>query len=561
MTISRRDQQKSSGISRRRFLQLTAGAAGVFGLGGGRAFAGAAPQSGAKAPKYGGQLKYGTIGDSTYGSMDVTTTTGTFDLENALSLQDSLIHMTPDWQLVPGLAESWTVSDDKLIYTFKLREGVKFHDGTSLDAQAIKFNFDRMSDAKRNPSGLSRSYLGPTFAGTEVVDKLTFRFTLTKPNPLFLLRMRRAYFSPQSPAAIEKWGDEYFRHPVSVGPFKFVEWAEHDHIIVEANPDYAWAPPQLFKHQGRPYLDRVYYRIITDVDTRVAALESGELDFIAGIGPQDAIRLKDSKNIGVIIRDQMGQSTNLDLNTEKPPTNELEVRKAIEYAIDKETLTKKVLFGINTPAWHFMTPTLWSYDPSLTEMYKFDQAKSKDILEKAGWKVASDGIRVKDGNRLSLLWITSQEALPVAQFVQAQLKQIGIDAQIQTLAGAGLIEAITKGQHNIAGGVGGWIQEDPDVIRSWAHSSYINVRQNNIRARDAELDKLLEEGISINAPLHGEDRAAIYRKIQRRIMENAYTVPLFYRKSIEAARSQVNLDNIGYDPYGTYHYFYEVFLG
>ncbi len=163
----------------------------------------------------GGTLTYGTLGDFGYGSIDMTTTTGTYDLEIGRSLNDPYIWLTPDGQFVPGLAQSWEASADALAYTFKLRDGLKFHDGTTLDAAAAKANFDRMTSRETNPSGLSYSYLGAgtSYGGCDVVDALTFKITLKQPNAIFLFRMRRKYVSPQSPAAITKYGKDYFPQP------------------------------------------------------------------------------------------------------------------------------------------------------------------------------------------------------------------------------------------------------------------------------------------------------------------------------------------------------------
>ncbi len=513
----------------------------------------------------GGTLNYATLGDIGFGSLDMTTTTGTYDLEIGRSLNDPYIWLLEDGSFAPGLAESWEVSDDALQYTFKLREDVVFHDGTPLDAEAVVFNFDRMTNRETNPSGLSYSYLGAGGAGfvsTEVVDDYTFRINLDTPNAIFLLRMRRKYVSPQSPAAIEQFGEEYFRNPVGCGPFKFVEWSEGDRITMERFEDYTWGPPQIFDNTGPAYLEQVVYRVFDDLSTKATALEAGEVHYAARLNPEDVSRFQDMSEIEVVVREQSGQATDLNLNVQKFPTDDLAVRQAIGWAIDREAMVESLFFGLLEPAYHILTPSMWSYDASLESLFGYDPDQAESILEEAGWTRDGDGVRTKDGEELNLLWLLSQETLPVGQFVQANLRDIGMNVELQVLAGAGLTEALLAGNHNIEGGEGGWIQEDPDVFRAYAHSSLIDVRQNFIRAENAELDDLLDQGIAFAGDPRGPEREQIYKDIQRIMMEEGYVIPVYYRRSFEAYQADLaaGFQNIGYDPYGTYHEWVDVWL-
>lgn len=523
---------------------------------------GAAPSTSTGAVVQGGTLHYGTIGDVAYGSLDMTTTTGTSDAEVALGMEDAYIYLTSDGKFVPGLAESWDMSPDGLTYTFKLRQGVTFHDGTPFNADAVKYNFDRITDKKRNPNGLSYSYIGAgvSYDGCEVVDPYTVRHHLKTPNAIFLYRLRRVWFSPQSPPAIDKWGSEYFRHPVSVGPFKFVEWVQGDHVTMAANPDYKWGPNALFPNTGKPYLDQVVHRIITDLSTKASALESGELEYAAGLNPTDVARFQHTNGIAVRIRDQMGQSVQISLNVEKPPTDDLAVRQAISWGIDRDALSKTVFLGLYPPATHIFTPNLWSYDASLNSLNGYDPQKAGQILDAAGWKMGSNGVRAKNGQELRIRWLDGQSAQAEVQFVQAQLKKIGVAVDIQIMPSSALLEATLRGDHNATAGTGNWIQEDPDVLRNWLASSLINVRQNYVRVRDPKLDALLNQGIAFVGDPHSPEREKVYQQLQQTVMQNYYVIPLVYPKSLEAYRPTVQADNIGYDPYGTYHYWNNVWI-
>jgi peptide/nickel transport system substrate-binding protein len=522
------------------------------------------PDVGTGDVREGGTLTYGTLGNVDYGSLDMTTTTGTYDLEIGTSLNDAYIWLAGDGSFVPGLAESWEASADGLSFTFKLREDVVFHDGTPLNAEAAKFNFDRMTSRETNPSGLSYSYLGAgtSYQGCEVLDDYTFQINLSSPNAIFMFRMRRKYISPQSPTAVQAHGTEYFRNPVGCGPMKLVEWVEADHVTLERFEEYTWGPSDIFENTGPTHLDRLVHRIFADLSTKAIALESGELDYAARLNEEDMVRFDEDPDLFVVIRNQMGQATVLDMNTERPPTNDIAVRQAISWAIDREGLVHAVFFGLLEPATNLFTPDMWSYDASLSDLMGYDPDRANQILEDAGWVMQGD-VRVKDGQELRLTWLLSQAASPVGQFVQADLAKVGIAVDLQILAGAGLVEAVLRGDHNIAGGIGGWVQEDPDVTRSWLHSSLIDVRQNGVRVRDPELDDLLNRGIAFAGDPRSPEREEIYKQIQREVMENAYVVPIYYRRGFEAGHPWVKFEQFGFvdfDPYGSYHEWLDVWL-
>ncbi len=515
-------------------------------------------------PQQGGTMMYGTLGTIDYGSLDMTTTTGTFDLEIGTAINDAYIWLAADGSFVSGLAESWEVTDDALSYTFKLREDVTFHDGTPLNAEAAKFNFDRMTSRETNPSGLSYSYLGAgaSFKECIVVDPFTFQINLNSPNAIFLFRMRRKYISPQSPTAIEQSGAEYFRNPVGCGYMKFVSWEENDRVVLERNEDYTWGPAGIFENTGPAHLDQIVHRMFTDVSTKAIALESGELHYAARLNEEDVARFEEDDDYLVVARNQMGQATVLDMNTERAPTNDIAVRQAISWAIDREGLVESIFYGLLEPATNLFTADMWSYDASLGDLMGYDPDRANQILDDAGWVMDGD-VRSKDGQELRCVWIVSQAASPVGQFVQADLAKIGIAVDLQILAGAGLTEAVLRGDHNISGGTGGWVQEDPDVTRSWLHSSLIDVRQNGVRVRDPELDELLNQGIAFAGDPRSAEREEIYKQIQREVIENAYVVPIYYRRGFEVGHLEVKFHQFGFldfDPYGSYHEWLDVWL-
>lgn len=193
---------------------------------------------------------------------------------------DNLITLGTDNNFYPGLAEKWEYSSDFKKYTFWLRKDVKFHDGEPMNAQAWEFSFKRMLDPATK-SQLAPSYVGP-LDRFEVVDDYTFNLYYKEAYPVLFNRLARPIMFPVSPKAVQQWGDDFGRHPVGTGPFRFVEWVQNDRIVLERNPDYNWAPP-VFKNSGPANFDRITFKYVADASTRIGLLESGEANVVEGI--------------------------------------------------------------------------------------------------------------------------------------------------------------------------------------------------------------------------------------------------------------------------------------
>src|SRR5215471_8782451 len=264
-----------------------------------RLLAGAAAGVGATAAaRAGGPLLRGLgLGAAEAAAAGGTLTVGGTDLDDTLDPQvtnfDSVIRITLNvceplvWEptpgrFVPGLADSWSISPDAKAYTFKLRRGVKFHDGTPLNAEAVKFTMDRVV-APETKAGQSHDQLGP-YDHTDVVDDLTARIVM-KEGYAPLLTNLNGYLGIVSPTAVKKMGlAEFARHPVGTGPFMFKEWVNKDHVTLVKNPDYNWGS-SYFKHTGPAYLDEVVYKIIPEPSVRTGTLKTGETHIIDEVDP------------------------------------------------------------------------------------------------------------------------------------------------------------------------------------------------------------------------------------------------------------------------------------
>jgi len=455
-----------------------------------------------------------------------------------------------DKKFKPWLATSWSVSHDGKVYTFKLRSGVKFHDGTAFDAAAVKFNFDRTHD----PQLASRC--GGCAVGfydhTEVVDAQTVRIHLKRPWAPFL-DAASLYYRMVSPAAVKKTGHQDFgRSPVGTGPFRFVEWVPNDHITLERYDGYDW-PASILKHAGAAYVDRLVFRMIPEDSTRVAALENGEVHVIDNAPAQDFDRLTKDPRFQPLVGLVPGVPFDFALNVTKPPTNELAVRQALSLGLDRPTIVRTVFgpfqkFGAFLPAYGLLTPYTYAFD-SAADLYKYDPVKAKAMLDRAGWKPGADGIRVKGGRRLVVPLGSWEHGVP--EVMQAQLKAIGVELKLFIATGTA-IQTVNENQRKAVTLMSPLPapRSDPDIISALLHSRNVGGGGFNFSfAKDAELDRLLDaQAVAVDEA----KRAEILSRVQRLVMQKAYMLAVYDWDNISLKSAAVNdleFDSIGFFPW------------
>jgi peptide/nickel transport system substrate-binding protein len=469
------------------------------------------------------------------------------------SVYDTLVWQDLSGEFVPGLAKSWEISDDGLTYTFHLRDDVVFHDGTPFDAQAVKFNLDRIA----NPATKSQKailMLG-SYESTEIVDDYTVEVHFKEPYAPFLDSASQVYLGMASPTAIEKWGADYQLHQVGTGPFIMKEYIPKDHLTLVRNPDYNWAS-SIFNHQGPAYLEEIEFRFFVEPATRVLALEEGEADVMGEIPPHDAERLAEDPVFTLLPVAIPGQSLQFFLNTEKAPTDDLKVRQAINYAADKEAIVKAIFKEYSPVAYGPLNVFTIGYDKSVVGMYEYDPAKAETLLGEAGWVDSDgDGIREKDGQPLKLeAYLMSWGYVPeVAQLLQAQLKAVGIEMESQVVAYPAALEAAREGKHHLI--PFNLSSSDPDILRTFFHSSNADSGFNWSKVRDPKLDELLENGART---LDLDRRRELYAEAQQLIMAEALILPIRDYVNLNAASAKVK--GLRYDLRGWFPWLYNVYL-
>lgn len=445
--------------------------------------------------------------------------------EVILNVFDTLVAWTaPEFSKLEGrLAESWTVSDDGTTFDFKLRSGVKFHDGTDFDANAVKFSIERTKAAN--------SYVQATFgliSDIAVVSPTEVKITLSKPYPAFLSILAQPQSAIVSPAAVEKLGDQFASHPVGTGPFKFVSHQDDTNIVLEANPDY---------FRGAPKISRIVYRIIPDASTRRLELENGGVDIVqqqgqlAAIAAQDLEALKSNPAISILeAPSQIIRQLEFNNSSTTSPVANLKVRQAIAHAIDYDGLLQGVFAGTAERVYGPLTSNSWAFNSKMKEMApKYDPAEAKRLLAEAGVDPAS--LNFKLYSFQGSLWGA------VATFVQANLADIGINATIEQTEFPAYRALQTAGQFDIAlDGRQPWYN-DPDAHITIGYlSSLADTAMTFRMPKDDPLDQLI---LKAQQTADQEARKQLYFQIQEEIMNRVPGAYLFSPKLIVFERANV----------------------
>jgi peptide/nickel transport system substrate-binding protein len=458
------------------------------------------------------------------------------------SMLDPLIWQVEAGKFHPGLAESWDVSPDATQYTFKLRRDVKFHDGTPFNAQAVKATFDRIVDPQLK--ALLVGYLGP-YDSSEVVDDYTVRVKFKDAFPLFLLNLTATALRPVSPAAVQKWGADFGQHVVGTGPFMLKEHT-NERITFERFPDYNWAPA-LLEHNGLAHLDRVVHRLIPEASTRLIALERGEAHVVDFVPDQEVKRLQASAKVTVDVIPVPGLPQILQLNVTKPPLDDKRVRQAIHFAIDKQKLVDVIFFGVRKPGHNVLSSVTPGYWKGAEGLYPFNPDRARSLLDDAGWRPGPDGIRVKDGERLSLLYITTNAAeyTRTAEIAQDMLQAVGIEMTVDAMANAASLAKYQLNEHHI--GRLGDVRADPSTMSYPVHSRNIRggTQGNRSRYSNPEVDAKLD---AAEKEIDQQKRLQMYEELQKFVMDEAFILGTF-EQTLVVARSN-ELQGLAYDNLG-----------
>ena len=451
-----------------------------------------------------------------------------------INLFDTLVALDRDTgELKPGLAASWDSSPDGKSFTFKLQSGVKFHDGTPFNAAAVKYTYDSIVDpALKSLSAIGA--LGP-YDATTVIDDQTVTLQFKAAYAPLLNSLSGTILAPVSPTAAAAGAAAFGHSPVGTGPFVFKEWKEKISLTMTKNPNYNW-PVGTYQHKGQAYLDQIVVKFIPDQTTLSGSLKSGEITITDGVLPQDMKTLQSDAKFEALAPTVPGVPQILPINAVKSPTDDLRVRQAIIYAIDLKTLVDTLWFGTVKVAHGPLASSTWSYNPKVESMYGFNTDKAAQLLDEAGWKKGSGGMRQKNGETMSVAYITtSGVAGQAGELVQAYLNDVGIKVDLQVLEYAATADLYLAGKHNIARL--GYTGVDPYVLTTLFSSRNIQgTNFNRTMKPDADLDKMLDDA---TAEIDRDKRKQDYFAIQEYIMNQALMIPLWEQSVLWGASSNV----------------------
>ncbi|MGG4498470.1 ABC transporter substrate-binding protein [Brevibacillus reuszeri] len=489
---------------------------------------GAQPESGGE-PKRGGTITLGLPAEPD--TLDIHKTNMSASEVVTSRIGGSLLSTDPETkEIKPYLAESYSISDDQKTWTFKIRSGVSFHDGTPLTAASFKATFERaMAPETASPGA------GPLLSVIEsisVPDDKTLILQLKEPSaPLLSYLIQPNVTQPLSMAAIEKFGKEFGRNPVGVGPWKFESWKTGESITLVRNEAFKWAEP-FAKIQGPPMPDKLVIKFIKDAQTTIAALESGSID-IASISAKEAKAYRSNGKFEVLEAAKLGVNF-IQMNLENEILQDLRVRQALNMALNKKAIIQADQQGEGESAFGPLPRKMFGYDPAVeTYGYPFNVEEAKKLLEDAGWKTGAGGIREKAGKPLSLQLLTdmSTQGIPL---IQSMLKEIGVEINVQNAELGSVLDLSAKGQFDL--NVMGYTDLDPDILYLFMHSSQIG-GLNHSHIQNPQLDALLEKSRTVVDPVQ---RQRIFTEIQKIAVEQAYWIPYSEEKNFLAVNKRVH---------------------
>jgi peptide/nickel transport system substrate-binding protein len=461
-----------------------------------------------KPPAYGDILVRGDIGDASNLIPILASDSPSHSI--ASMVYNGLVKYDKDMNIVGDLAESWDISKNGLVITFKLRNSVRWHDGKPFNAADVLYTYQVTTDPK-TPTAYAGDFLKVKKA--EALDDYTFRVTYDKPFAPALISWSSAVLPRHLLAGKDITKSPLSRHPVGTGPYKFREWVAGQKIVLVSNEDY---------FEGRPYIDGRITRIIPDTATMFLELRAQNIGMM-GLTPLQYTRQTDNN----LFKENFNKYrylafayTYLGYNLKNPLFTDKRVRQAISYAVNKDEIVSGVLLGLGKLATGPYKPGTWAYNDKV-KIYNYDPAKARDLMKQAGWTdINKDGILEKDGRPFEFEILTNQgneTRQKCAEIIQRQLKEIGITAKIRIVEWSAFVTDFINKRRFDAVILGWTIPLDPDAYDVWHSSKTAPEELNFISYNNPEADEMLDKGRST---FNQAERKKYYDRFQEILAED-----------------------------------------
>jgi peptide/nickel transport system substrate-binding protein len=465
-------------------------------------------------PQPGGTLRFAVSSDQ--GCVDPQQVGSNDTIFSLRQVVDSLTDQDPaTGELRPWLATSWESNADASAYTFTLREGVTFSDGTPLDAAAVKANFDAVSTLGARAT-LPKGYLAG-YAGTTVESPTRFTVAFDGPNVQFLQGTSTHSLGILSPDTVARSDDDRCASVIGSGPFVIESYTRDESIVLAKRAGYAWGS-SLWQSPGEARLDRIEFRIVPESGVRVGSLQSGEVDAIGNLAQQDEAPLT-AAGVQLQGRANPGVPFGISFNQATPLGGDPAVREAVSLAIDRAELVSTVYNSQTKPATSALASTTPGYADQ-SAVLAFDPARAGAVLDAAGWLPGPDGIRARNGTPLvvELTWYSNSPANRAAvELIQQQVRKVGIDLQLREKPISENMPTLQSGQFTATWG--NTTRADPDILRS----TYSTAGNNYYRLPPGPLDTLLADQA---AQPDQAARAATVAQAQQLLVQEHYAIPV-----------------------------------
>jgi peptide/nickel transport system substrate-binding protein len=443
---------------------------------------------------------------------------------------DGLVRANKKLELAGKLASRWDIAPDGLTYTFVLKPNVRWHDGQPLTADDVKFTFETILNPPKGATLIARiDYVG--IERIEAIDKHTVRFVLKAPDASFLSKLQVGIV-PRHVLENADWSAiDFNRKPIGTGAFKAERWDSGQQIVFKANPDY---------FDGRPGIDELVWKVVPDSNVLLTQLQNGEVDG-ALIGPQNVAVVK--QNPKLKLYEALGADTYIGLQFDHPLFQDVRVRQALHYGLDKRAIIDKILQGQAVQATTLVMADSWAHNPGVN-LYPYNPGKARQLLADAGWQPGADGILVKDGKpfKFSLLTNVEQpERKDITLFARQQWRELGIGVEPEYLdLNTFIFERVLKGNFD-AILLAGTVNIDPDYLRRNLATDSIKLGFNFLHYSNPKVDELITQGLQVTDQA---GRKKIYDQVQQLIVDDVAMISLYHPKVPYAFRADLQ----GIDP-------------